>query len=149
MKVILLDNIRGVGRVGDVKDVSDGYAKNFLLPRGKARPASADAVQGIAALKASRDAAAAMERTEAEAAARNIAGTVVRLTGRANPKGTLFAARTAADVADALAAQTGVRITPEQVGLSDHLKTVGDHSVTLELADGITADITVTITPEK
>lgn len=149
MKVILLDNIRGVGRIGDIKDVSDGYAKNFLLPRGKARPASAGAAHDIAALKAGRDAAVAMAHEEAEAAARTLAGAVIRLTGKANPKGTLFAARTPADVADALAAQTGIRVAPDQVILPEHLKTLGDHPVSVRLGDGVSADVTVTIGAEK
>jgi len=149
MKVILLDNIRGVGRIGDVKEVSDGYAKNFLLPRGKARAASPGAVQDIAALRASREAATAMAQGEAKAAAAKLSGVIVRLTGRANPKGTLFAARTGADVADALAAQTGIRVSPDNILLSEHLKTLGDHTVTVQLADGITAPVTVAIDPEQ
>src|SRR5690349_6749080 len=117
MKVILLDNIRGVGQVGDVKDVSDGYARNFLLPNGKAKAASAGALKDVDAIKGKRLAALAVARTEAEAAAAKLSGTVIELTGKANEQGTLFAAITAGDIAEALSTSAGMRFEAAQIAL--------------------------------
>ena len=149
MKVVLLDNVRGIGQVGDVKEVSDGYARNFLLARGKARPAGHGAERDIAALMARKREATALARVEAESLKGRMQGISVTVPAAANEKGTLFAAVEPDAVAELLSNALSVRIDPSQVRPTDHLKTVGEHRVTVELPDGLTADVTVIIEPRK
>lgn len=145
MKVILLDNIRGVGQVGDVKDVSDGYGRNFLFPRSLARPATAGAVKDAEALKAKRLAARSLELEQAQAVAAKLAGAVIEMTGKANAKGTLFAAIEPEQVAERLSTLAGARIEASAVRLAEPLKTLGDHTVTVHLTDEVSASVTVKI----
>lgn len=149
MKVVLLDNIKGVGQVGDVKDVNDGYARNFLFPRKAARPATDGILKDIQALKAKKLQFAALRHQEAVELCGKLAGTRVELSAKANEQGTLFAGVEAHHVARALSATAGIQIPDEAVRLTDHIKNVGDHTVTVELAEGATCDITVAVTPEK
>src|SRR5512143_1158320 len=129
MKVVLLDNVRGIGRVGDVKEVSDGYARNFLLKNRLAKAATAGSVRDAATLAAKKLEALALEQSEAQELAAKIDGIVIPIAGKANEKGTLFAAIDAAHIAAAVSAQVGARIDPESVILDGHLKTIGDHQV--------------------
>jgi large subunit ribosomal protein L9 len=148
MRVVFMDNIKGVGQVGDVKDVADGYARNYLLPRGLAKPATDAVLRDIEAIRAKKAAVVERQRAEAEAVASRLSGVTVTLTGRANEQGTLFAAIEPAEVAAAVTAQSGVAIAAEQVKLPEHLKTVGEHPVSLELAEGVTAAVTLKISAE-
>lgn len=148
MKVIFLGNVRGIGRIGEVKDVSDGYARNFLLPRKLATAATPDAQKNIATLTAGRQEAAHMAQTQAQELAERLTGMTVAVAGKANAKGTLFAAIEPEQVAQAATKAAGVHIGPDQIHSSEHLKTLGDHAVTLQLADDVTATLTVHIEPE-
>ena len=148
MKVVLLDNIKGIGQVGDIKDVSDGYARNFLFPRRSARPASEGVLKDVQALKLKKLQELALAKDKAVELAAKLAGTKIELSGKANDKGTLFAGIEAHHVADAVSAAGGVKISPDMVKLPEHIKTVGEHQVTLELADGVTAEVHVNVTAE-
>lgn len=147
MKVLLLDNIRGIGQVGDIKDVADGYARNFLLARGKARAVTASAARDAESLKARKREALHIARQEAEALKEKMTGLSVSVTGTANPKGTLFAAIDPAAIADRLSSVLHVRIDPSQLHPTDHLKTVGEHTVGISLPGGVTAQVLVVIEP--
>jgi large subunit ribosomal protein L9 len=147
MKVILTDNIKGIGRIGDIKDVSDGYARNFLFPRKLGKPASDGAARELEGLKAKKLEAMALEKAQAEELAKKLEGLAVVLQGKSNEKGKLFSAITAADVAAAVSKEAGVHIAPESIVLTDHLKTIGDHSVRIALAGGLSADLKVTVVP--
>ncbi|HXV27158.1 MAG TPA: 50S ribosomal protein L9 [Candidatus Paceibacterota bacterium] len=149
MKVILLDNIRSVGQVGDVKDVSDGYARNFLIPRRLARAASEGAAKDVQAIKAKKLAAAKLADDEAKATAEKLSGTPVQIAGKANAKGTLFAAIEPADVAAELSGLAGARIEASAVQLDEPLKTVGEHEVTVKLTDNVSATVKVVIAAES
>jgi large subunit ribosomal protein L9 len=148
MRVVFMDNIKGVGQVGDVKDVADGYARNFLMPRGLAKPATDAVLRDIEAIRAKKAAVLERHRSEAEALAARLSGVTVTIAGKANEQGTLFAAIEAADVAAAITKQAGVAVSAEQVKLPEHLKTVGDHPLTLELAEGVSAAITLKISAQ-
>ena len=137
MKVVLLDNVRGIGRVGDVKEVSDGYARNFLLPNRKAKPATEGIIKEVLATRAQKIQVASMARQQLQELAATLSGTRVELSGKANQKGTLFAAI------------PEVTIDGRIFRLPEPLKTVGNHSVRLELAGDITADIIVVVSATK
>lgn len=145
MKVILLENIRSLGQVGDVKDVNDGYARNFLIPRQLARVATAGAAKDVESMKAKKLEAARIAGDEAKVLAEKLAGISVTVSGKASSQGTLFAAIESNELADAISKAAGVQVTPEQLHPHDHLKTVGEHEVGLELADGVTADVKIVI----
>jgi large subunit ribosomal protein L9 len=148
MKVILLDNIRGIGRVGDIKEVSDGYARNFLLPRGLGKPATEGTVRDVSALKSKKLEAAALAETEARQVAERIQGTVVAIAAKANKQGKLFAGVEADQIAKAISETAGAHITADQLQLKEPLKTVGEHPVTVALTDEVNAPIVVTITAQ-
>ena len=145
MKVVLLDNIKGIGAVGTVKDVSDGYARNFLLPKGLAKLASSAVLREVEALKAQKLESMKLAHGEAELVAKKIDGATVQIAGRANEKGTLFSAISAHDVAEAVSAIAGARIDATQVRLEEHIKTAGAHPVTIELVEGVRATVTVDV----
>jgi large subunit ribosomal protein L9 len=149
MKVILLDNIRGIGRVGDVKDVSDGYARNFLIARGKARPASAGAAREAQSLQAKRREAMDAARGEAEQLRDRLTSLTVTVRGTASPKGKLFAAIESATVAAQLSELLQVHIDPSQLHPLDHLKTVGEHEVGVTLPGGLSGTVRVLIEPAE
>lgn len=134
MKVILLENIRGIGQVGDIKEVSDGYARNFLLARGKAKPATEGIIKEVSATKNKKLELAAMAQSQLRELAANLSGKRVELTGKANQKGTLFAAI------------PEVTIDGRAFKLPEPIKTTGDHPVVIELGSGVTADIVVVVT---
>jgi large subunit ribosomal protein L9 len=147
MKVVLLDNIKGIGQVGDVKDVSDGYARNFLFPRKLGKPASDGAAKEAEAMKAKKLEALSMAKAQSEELAKKLEGIAVVLQGKSNEKGKLFSAITAADIATELSKEAGVHIAPESIVLKEHLKTIGEHTVRISLSGGVTADVNVTIVP--
>jgi large subunit ribosomal protein L9 len=135
MKVILLDNIRGIGRVGDLKDVNDGYARNFLIPRKLARVAGAQAQQEAEAMKARRLEASTLAEAEAERLAAVISQTTLTMHGRANAKGTLFAGIESSHIAEVLSAAVHAHISDRMVLLEEHLKTLGEHTVRIRVGN--------------
>ncbi|HXK36475.1 MAG TPA: 50S ribosomal protein L9 [Candidatus Paceibacterota bacterium] len=145
MKVVLLDNIKGIGMVGSVKEVSDGYARNFLLPKGLAKLASPAVLKEAESLKARKLEATKLAHDEAQGVAQKIEGATVVLAGRANERGTLFSAIGADDIAQAVSAIAGARIDASQVKLDEHIKTAGAHQVVIELVEGIRATVTVDV----
>ena len=110
MKVILRADVDRVGKKGDILDVADGYARNFLVPRGLALKATDGAVAQAQAMRRSRDVRDAADRQAAEEIARQLVPQVINLSARAGAGGKLFGSITAADVADAVQSQTGLAI---------------------------------------
>src|SRR5271165_2919877 len=110
MKVVLRSDVDGVGRRGDIVDVSGGFARNFLLPEGRAIVATAGVEAQAEAMRRGRDLREARDRRTAEAQAQVLAGAVVRVPARAGSSGRLFGSVTAADIAEALKAQKGMEV---------------------------------------
>lgn len=148
MRVVLLDNIKGIGRVGDIKDVNDGYARNFLLPRKLAKPVTPGVLSDVEAVKAKKLEALSLKEQEAKELAQKLNGSTVEVSGRANGQGTLFAGIEEKHVAHALSAAAGIHIAPESVRMGGHIKMLGEHPVTIELAEGVTATVTVVVSRE-
>ena len=147
MKLVLLDNVKGIGRVGDIKDVSDGYARNFLLPRGLGKRVTDGVIKEVAGLKTKKLEALSMARAQSVELAGKLAGVTIVLHSRANEKGTLFSGITESEIADALSTKAGAHIPASAIALEGHIKSIGAHSVTVRLADDVSTDIVVDVQP--
>lgn len=148
MRVVLLDNIRGIGKVGDVKDVSDGYARNHLLPRQLARAASEGAIKQVELTKARKLESATLARAQAEEASQRLAGERFALSGPTNAKGTFFSALTPDMLADAISKKAGVHVAPNQLEMPSHIKTAGEYPVRVRLTDDVVVDVTLSAEPQ-
>lgn len=147
MKVILLDNVKGIGQVGDIKDVSDGYARNFLLPRKLGKRVTDGIIKEVAGLKIKKLQVRAMERAQSVELAGKLAGMIVILQGKANEKGTLFSGITETDIAEGLNKQIGAHVPASAVTIEGHIKSIGSHNAHIQLAGDVSADITVEVRP--
>ena len=133
IKVILRDTVRGLGKRGEVVEVSDGYARNYLMPKGLAMRSSTGAETQAASMRASREVRDARERAAAEEIAKRLAPTVIKVEARASGEGRLFGSVSEADVAEAVYAQTGLEIDRRVIVLDEHIKSTGMHSVPAHL----------------
>ncbi len=145
MQIILLEKIANVGNLGDVVKVKDGYARNFLIPQGKAKRATPENLKVIEARRAELEKAAADKLAGAQALAEKIEGSVLRITQKAGVDGRLFGSVTNADIVEALKAQ-GVEVEKAMVRMpTGPLKQIGDHPVSVALHTDVSASITVTV----
>ena len=145
MQIILLDKVVNLGTLGEVVRVKDGYARNFLIPSGRARRATTANKAEFEAKRIELEKAAAAKLAESTAQGEKLAGTTVKLTQKAGVDGRLFGSVTNQDIAQELTRQ-GVSIAKSQVRLpTGPLKTVGDHAVSVALHTDVTVDITVTV----
>ena len=148
MQIILLEKITNVGNLGDVVKVKDGYARNYLIPHGKARRATPENLKAIEARRAELENAAAEKLAAAQAQAEKLEGTTLRVLQKAGVDGRLFGSVTNIDVVEALKAQ-GVAIEKAMVRLpAGPLKQVGEHAVSIALHTDVTAHITVNVVGE-
>ena len=148
MKVILLDNIKNIGQIGDLKDVTDGFARNFLLPRRLAKMATAGLEKEIVALKQKRIILLEQEQQRAQEAADKLNELVVELKERANENGTLFAAVGKKEIVKKIQEASGVKLSDDMVVLVEPIKSVGEHTVELELSQSIKSKVKVIVTQE-
>ena len=148
MKVLLCEDIKKLGLLGDVVEVAEGYARNFLIPSHLAKVASDANIKAIAKDKAKRSEQRLKERKRLEAAAQAVNGAEVVLSAKANEQGVLFGSIAADQVADNLRGQ-GFEVADEIVDLPEHIKHVGGHTVTLRFADDITATVNVVVVAEQ
>jgi large subunit ribosomal protein L9 len=148
MKVLLCEDIRKLGWLGDVVDVTEGYARNYLLPQGLAKVATEGNIRAIAKAKAERAAERLKERKRLETAAEAVNGAEAVLAAKANEHGVLFGSITDRMIAANLREQ-GFAVADEVVRLPEHIKQVGSHSVTLKFADDVTATVTVVVVAEQ
>ena len=144
VKVILRSDVAGIGKRGDITDVSDGYARNFLLPRGLAMPASAGSVEQASKMRRSRDLKDAKDRGAAETIARALVASTISVSNKARD-GKLFGSVSAAQIVEAVKKQTGAVIETRQVHLDEHIKTLGTHSATVKLHHDVQFAITIEV----
>jgi large subunit ribosomal protein L9 len=148
MQIILLDKIANVGNLGDVVKVKDGYARNFLIPQGKAKRATPENLAAIEARRAELEAAAGERLANAQSLAEKLEGSTLRVAQKAGVDGRLFGSVTNVDIVQALKAQ-GVEIEKAMVRMpSGPLKQVGEHPVTVALHTDVAAHITVNVVGE-
>jgi large subunit ribosomal protein L9 len=145
VKLVLRSDVAQVGKKGDIVDVADGYARNFLVPRGLAFKATAGVADQAAKMRRKRDVQDANDRAAAEEVAKSLVPKVVTITARAGGEGKLFGSVTSADVADAVAAQTGVEIDRRKIQLDEPIKVVGTHLVPAKLHADVEFPITVEV----
>jgi large subunit ribosomal protein L9 len=144
MKVLLRSDIDGVGKRGDIIDVSGGFARNHLLPAGKAIAASPGIETQAAAMRRSRDLRDARDRESSETVARALVGNAVTLEARATGD-RLFGSISAADIVRKVEEQTGAVIDRKDLVLDEPIKTVGEHNVRVELLGGVVFELTVDV----
>ena len=145
MKLVLRADVDQVGKKGDIVDVSDGYGRNFLLPRGLAFLASAGVEAQAAKMRVSRDQRDATDRAAAQEVASSLVPKVVTIAARAGAEGKLFGSVTTTEIADAVAAQTGVALDRRQLHLDEPIKTLGTHLVPAKLHAEVEFPITVDV----
>ena len=146
MKVLLRDDVDGVGRRGDIVKVAGGFARNFLLPEGRAIVATAGVAGQAEQMRRGRDLREAKDRGAAEAQATILAGAVIPISARAGGGGRLFGSISASDVAEAIKAGKGVEIDRKHVLLSEPIKEVGSFDITVDLFTGVATVVTVEVT---
>ena len=148
MKVVLKEDVDNLGTKGALVEVADGYARNYLVPRGLALQATRGAVKQAESMRRNREAREVRERTAAEALAQQLTGTTVKVTARAGEGGKLFGSVSAADIAHAIEAQTGTAVDRRKVGLEEPLKELGTTELPVQLHSAVTAHITVEVVAE-
>jgi large subunit ribosomal protein L9 len=142
MRIVLRDDVEKLGQKGDVVDVADGYARNYLVPRGLAIKAEDGVVRQAEAMRRNRSARDLRDREAAQELAQRLTGRTVSVPARAGEGGKLFGSITAADIATAVQAQLGVEIDRRRLGLEEPLKELG----TVELPLRLHADVVATLT---
>jgi large subunit ribosomal protein L9 len=148
MQIILLEKIANVGNLGDVVKVRDGYARNFLIPQGKAKRATPANLEAIEAQRAELERAAGEKLANAQALSEKLEGTTLRIPQKAGVDGRLFGSVTNADIVEALKAQ-GVDVEKSMVRMpSGPLKHVGEHPVSIALHTDVTAHVTINVVGE-
>jgi large subunit ribosomal protein L9 len=146
MKVILKHDVKGLGREGDVKDVKDGYARNFLFPTGKATMADAGALKNWERHRAEREERDRSEREAAEATAERLRELKLEVPVKAGEKGRLFGSVTNREIAD-LIAREGIEIDRHAIHLREPIKTLGDFKADVHVMAGIDAQVSISIVP--
>jgi large subunit ribosomal protein L9 len=149
MRVVLRDDVSGVGRRGDIVEVAGGFARNFLFPSGRALRATSGIEEQASAMRRSRDLREARDREAAETKARVLAGATVTVAARAGASGRLFGSVGPTEVAEAAREQLGVQLEPGHVALGEHLKEVGNREVTVELHRDVVTVMTVDVVPAR
>jgi len=149
MQVILLEKIVNLGQLGDVVKVKEGYARNFLIPQGKARRATETAIKEFEARRTDLEKAQADKLAAAQSVQEKMSGAKVQVTAKAGVDGRLFGSITNYDIAEALVKQ-GFNVNKAQVRMPQGpLKLVGDHPLTVTLHSDVIAEITVTVVGEQ
>ena len=145
MKVILLQDVKGKGKKGQLLEVSDGYARNFMLPRKIAIEATADAVNTMRMNDKATQERIAREKAEALAVSKQLRELTVTVTAKGGGNGRLFGSVTNQEIADALKAKAGIVLDKRKIVIADAIKNVGTYTVTCKLGYEISAPLTVRI----
>lgn len=148
MKVLLCEDIKKLGWLGDIVEVNTGYARNYLLPQGLAKVATNASIRAIAEEKAKRAEQRIQDGKRLEKALQAVDGAEAVVAAKANEQGHLFGSVSERQIAANLRAQ-GFEVADEVVQLPEHIKQIGTHAVTLRFADGLTATVNVVVVPEQ
>jgi large subunit ribosomal protein L9 len=147
MKVLLTSDVNKLGWLGDVVDVADGYARNFLFPQGFAKAATDANVKAIAKARAQRSEQRKLERQQLERAAQAVNGAEVVIAASVNELGHLFGSVFKHEIAENLRAQ-GFEVPDASVALEEHIKQVGTYNVNLQFVDDLKVTVSVVVVPE-
>jgi large subunit ribosomal protein L9 len=149
VRVILRREVAGLGRPGDVKDVADGYAQNFLLPRGFAVEATAGEMKVLARARDAKRAKQDRAHADAEELAKRLSETTLMFRLKAGEQGKTFGSVTSKDIADLLKSEHKVDIDKTKIHLPEPLKALGAHKVEIRLLTDVRANVTVAIEPQR
>ncbi|MBW3614266.1 MAG: 50S ribosomal protein L9 [Actinobacteria bacterium] len=145
MRIVLRADIDNLGKKGDILEVADGFARNYLLPRGHAIKASPGVEAQAGAMRRSRDVKDARDRESSEAVARKLVPLVIRIAAKAGNEGKLFGSVTAADVVTAVADQAGVTLDRRKVHLDEPIRSIGTHEVPVRLHNDVQFRVTLDV----
>ena len=145
MKVIFNVDVRGQGKKGEMKEVSDGYARNYLLPRGLAAEATADNINTMKLREKAKAAQIAAEKAQAEDYAKKLSGVQVTIRAKAGKNGKLFGAVTSQEICDALKAQFDIDIEKNKIVQPEPIKNFGSFSVKAKLGHEISGTVNVLV----
>jgi len=148
MKVIILKETEGLGKVGDIKEVADGYARNFLIPKGIAKPATKSAEKEIEILKEAQAKKSEEELKIAEELAENLEGMSVEISAKADESGKLFGAVSQENIAAALE-KKGFKINKNKISIAEPIKEVGEYEAMISLDHGLEARVEVVVVREE
>jgi large subunit ribosomal protein L9 len=146
-RLLLRADVAGLGRRGDIVQVSEGYARNFLVPKGHAVPAAPGIERQATVMRKVRDLREARDREAAETVARQLVAAVVRVQARVGAGGRLFGSVTAADVADAVAEQTGIQLDRRRLSGFEPIRAVGVHEIPVKLHPDVEFRLSVEVAP--
>jgi large subunit ribosomal protein L9 len=145
MKIVLRSDVDQVGKKGDIIDVADGYARNYLVPKGLAFRATEGVEAQATAMRRGRDLRDASDRSAAEEVAKTLVPRTVTIVARAGAEGKLFGSVTTTEIAEAVATQTGIEIDRRKLHLTEPIKSLGTHLVPAKLHADVEFPITVEI----
>jgi len=148
MKVIFTQDVKGKGKKGEMKDVADGYARNFLIPKGLATEATADNINTMKLQKRANDARIAEEKANALATAEKLKGCQVVIKAKAGGSGKLFGSVTSQEISEALKEQFGIEIEKNRIVQSEPIKSFGAYTLKAKLGYEISGDINLIVTEE-
>lgn len=145
MKVILQQDVRGQGKKGQMVEVSDGYARNFLLPKKLAVTATPESINTMKQQEKAKKAQMAAEKAEAEAVSKKLEGLMVKISAKAGEGGRLFGAVTTKEISEALSTQHGLNIAKTKIVLEDPIKSCGSYSLKCKLGHEVTGVVNVLV----
>jgi len=148
MKVILRTDMEGLGKRGDIVEVADGHARNFLLPKGKALKATPGAVEQAARMRRARDLRDASDREAATTIATTLVPKIINVTAKAGAEGKLFGSVTTADIAAAVKEQTNIELDRKSIHLDEAIKTLGEHMATVSLHADVSFPLRIEVVAE-
>lgn len=147
MKLVLRSDLAALGKRGDVVEVADGYARNYLIPKGLALVASGGTVAQATFMRRSRDVKDARAREDAEQVARKLVPMVIRIPARAGSGGKLFGSVTASDIAEAVQEQASLHLDRRRLVVDEPIRSVGTHEVPVKLHSEVEFRVTVEVVP--
>ena len=145
MKVILKDNIKGVGKKDEVINASDGYARNFLLPKGLAVEANNENMSKLKAKEDSKAYKKEIEKEEAKKVAEKLAGIQLKVEVKSGENGKIFGGVSAKEIADLLKANYNIEVDKKKIDLKETIKTLGLRTITIKLYDGVIGNLKVDV----
>lgn len=148
MRIILLQNIKGLGRIGDVKNVADGYGRNFLIARGSAKVATEDGLNEAETLRKKAEASAAITEEKIAEFAEKAKTANIEFTKKAGKTGKLYSSVTKEEIAEELSRALGGKIKPEMINLrehGEHIKQAGEHMIEIEFTPNLKTEIKITV----
>jgi len=148
MKVLFLKDVKGVARAGEIKEVAEGYARNFLLPKGLAAPASAGVLKSVSHQKAITQAKLERARSEAEALAEQLSHMTVLFKAKVGEQYRLYGSITSADIAEAISARLKQPLDKRKILLEEPIKHLGDFEVPVHVAPRLEAKVKVIVEAE-